>query len=41
VQAASTGRPPIVFGDGLQTRDFVNVETVAEANWLAATVADA
>lgn len=41
VQAAINGRMPIVYGDGLQTRDFVHVETVAEANFLAATVPDA
>ncbi len=29
------GEPPTVFGTGLQDRDFVYVEDVAEVNWLA------
>jgi dTDP-L-rhamnose 4-epimerase len=31
-----TGQPPVVYEDGLQTRDFCFVEDIAEANLLAA-----
>ncbi len=31
------GIPPVVFGDGEQTRDFTYVTNVVEANWVAAT----
>ncbi len=30
------GRRPVVFGDGEQTRDFVYIENIAQANLLAA-----
>jgi len=33
--------PPIVYGDGEQTRDFTFVSNVVDANWVAATHADA
>lgn len=37
------GKPPLIFGDGMQTMDFIYVEDIARANILAATsdVADA
>lgn len=32
----SIGQPPLIFGDGKQTMDFINVEDIARANILAA-----
>ncbi len=37
IKAAMEGRAPTVFGDGGQTRDFVYVENVVQANLKAAT----
>ncbi len=36
LQAAQTGQPPIIYGDGRQTRDFTYVDNVVQANLLAA-----
>jgi UDP-glucose 4-epimerase len=37
VAAALTGRPAIIYGDGLQSRDFCYVDNAVEANLLACT----
>ena len=36
MDAIDTGRPPTIFGDGLQTMDFVHVTDVARASVMAA-----
>jgi UDP-glucose 4-epimerase len=35
IEALLQGRPPIIFGDGEQSRDFTFIENVVEANLLA------
>lgn len=36
MEAIAHGRPPVIFGDGQQRMDFVNVDDVARANVVAA-----
>jgi UDP-glucose 4-epimerase len=40
ISAALTGRPPVIFGDGEQSRDFTYVENVVQANLLAMDAPD-
>jgi UDP-glucose 4-epimerase len=37
MERIADGRPPLIFGDGLQTMDFVQTRDIARANILAAT----
>ncbi|MEA2524570.1 MAG: hypothetical protein QOF73_1797 [Thermomicrobiales bacterium] len=41
VKALLDGEPPVIYGDGEQTRDFVYVDDVVQANLLAAQSPDA
>jgi UDP-glucose 4-epimerase len=41
VAAALRGEPPMIYGDGLQTRDFTFVNNVVDANLLACHARDA
>jgi nucleoside-diphosphate-sugar epimerase len=40
IEAARHGRPPVIYGDGEQTRDFIFVGDVAQANLQAAEHGD-
>jgi UDP-glucose 4-epimerase len=37
LKALCEGRPPVIFGDGSQTRDFVYIDNIVQANLLAIT----
>ncbi len=35
IERIKHGKPPVIYGDGYQTRDFVHVEDIANANFIA------
>jgi UDP-glucose 4-epimerase len=41
IKAILSGQPPVIYGDGRQTRDFTYVENVVQANLLAAEASGA